>query len=319
MFSYGTKFKITIYGSSHEPTMGLIIDGLKPGLKIDNKLIEESLNKRRPSSVGTTKRVELDHYEITNGLFNNLTTGAPLHIIVNNNNIKSKDYSNLINHFRPNHSDFVANKKYDGFNDYRGGGFFSGRLTTLLVIVGTIAKMTFNYNISSEITQVGDLTDLSNLDNYLEELTIKKDSAGGVVKLRVSNMIVGLGDPYFNKLDASIAHLIMTIPGVKGVIFGDDFDVTKYGSFNNDLIIDSTGKTSTNHSGGIVGGISNGNDIVLNVLVKPTSSIGMPQETYNFNTNKIEVLEVEGRHDVAFVRRIPIVLESALAICLANY
>ena len=319
MFSYGTKFKVTIYGSSHDETMGLVIDGLKPGLNIDRSLIDEALSKRRPSSIGTTKRIELDEYEISNGLFNDLTTGGPIHISVKNTNIKSKDYSNLVNHFRPNHSDFVANEKYDGFNDYRGGGFFSGRITTLLVIAGAIAKMTFNYHISSELIQVGTLTNLDKLDEYLSDLTSKNDSAGGIVKLNVSKMIVGLGDPYFNKLDASLAHILMTIPGVKGVIFGDNFDVSKYGSYNNDLIINSNGTTSTNHSGGIVGGISNGNDIVLNVLVKPTSSIGLPQETFNFSNNKIETLTIEGRHDTAFVRRIPIVLESAIAICLANY
>lgn len=319
MFSYGDKFKITIYGTSHEKTMGLIIEGLKPGTTIDTLSIKEALDKRRPGSVGTTKRVEADEFVIENGYFNNKTTGAPLHIIVNNNNVKSEDYGNLNTHFRPNHADYAANVKYQGHQDYRGGGFFSGRLTTLLVIAGSIAKSQMDYKISSNLIQVGDLKNLSQIDSYLEKVSNNKDSVGGVVELRVSNVKAGLGDPYFNKLDAKIAHMMLTIPGVRGLIFGEDFDVEKPGSYNNDLINSLDGKTLTNHSGGIVGGISNGNDIVFNCLVKPTSSIGVKQETYNFGSKQLEDLEIVGRHDAAFVRRIPIVLESALAIVLANF
>lgn len=319
MFSYGNKFKISIYGASHEDTMGLIIEGLKPGITLDLDSINKDLDTRRPSKVGETTRKETDKFIIKNGYFNNKTTGASLHIEVPNSNIRSNDYNNLEKHYRPNHADYVANIKYDGYHDYRGGGIFSGRLTTLLVIAGSIAKSLLDYKISSSLVQVGELKDLNLLDDYLANITKNNDSVGGIVNLRVSNMIVGLGDPFFNKLDASISHLIMSVPGVRGIIFGEDFNVESLGSINNDLIINKEGKTKTNHSGGIVGGISNGNDIVFNVLVKPTSSVGIKQETFNFETNSLEELVIKGRHDVAFVRRIPIVLESVLAICLANY
>ncbi|VEU80351.1 chorismate synthase [Haploplasma axanthum] len=319
MFSYGNKFKITIYGASHEETMGLIIDGLKAGITINSELINNDLKKRMPTSIGTTPRIEKDEFMITNGLFNGITTGGPLHIVVPNENIISKDYSNLYKHPRPGHADFVAYKKYNGYNDYRGGGFFSGRLTTLLVIAGAIAKQLLPFSFNSKLIQVGNLKEMDKLDKYLETIKQEGDSVGGIVELRVEKMIDGLGDPYFNKLDAEISKLIITIPGVRGILFGDNFDVTSLGSINNDLIIDGQGKTKTNHSGGINGGISNGNDLVFKVYVKPTSSIRIPQKTFNFETKKIENLEIKGRHDTAFVRRIPIVLENVTAIVLANF
>lgn len=319
MFSYGNKFKITIYGASHEETMGLIIDNIKPGIKIDYNLINNDLKARRPNNIGTTTRIEEDEYIIKNGLFNNYTTGAPLHIEVLNKNIKSKDYSHLQYHFRPNHADFVANKKYHGFNDYRGGGFFSGRMTSLLVIAGSIAKMMLPFEFSSKITQIGTCKDEKHFDNYLKEIIKQNDSVGGVVEVKATNLIVGLGDPYFNKVDAKIAEMMLTIPGVRGIMFGKNFNYESLGSQNNDLIINEKGKTKTNYSGGIVGGITNGNDIVFNVYVKPTSSIQQEQLTYHFKNNKIEPLLIKGRHDVAFVRRIPVVLENALAIVLANF
>ncbi|MDY0276634.1 MAG: chorismate synthase [Acholeplasma sp.] len=318
MFSYGNKFRVTIYGASHEESMGLIIDGISPGTKIDLERIKNDLKRRRPGDIGTTSRLEEDDLKIKNGVFNGLTTGAPLHIEVKNNNIKSSAYDTLKTHHRPNHADFVANKKYNGFNDYRGGGFFSGRMTTLLVIAGSIAKSIIPYQISSELLQVGTCKDLSKLDAYLQTVKDKNDSVGGILEVRVSNMTVGLGNPYFEKLDANIAKLVLTVPGVRGIIFGDQFDVTSSGSNNNDLLVDETGKTCTNHSGGIVGGISNGNDIVFKVFVKPTSSIGLKQDTFDFKENKVLPLEIEGRHDVAFVRRIAVVLESVTALVLIN-
>lgn len=319
MFSYGNKYRITIYGASHEESMGVIIDGIKPGVIINKDLIKNDLEIRKPKKIGTTKRIEQDDFKITNGIFNGFTTGAPIHIIFENKNIISKDYNNLNKHPRPNHADYVANIKYQGFNDYRGGGFFSGRLTTLLVSAGSIAKQLIPVKISSEILEVGNLENIDNLDSYLEELTNNNDSAGGVVLLRVSGINAGIGDPYFNKLDSEIAKMMLTIPGVRGIVFGEDFDTKNLGSTNNDLIINEFGKTKTNHSGGIVGGISNGNDIVFKVFVKPTSSISKEQETFNFENMKLENLEIKGRHDTAFIRRIPIVLENALAIVLANF
>jgi len=317
MFSYGNKFKITIYGASHEKSMGLIIDGINPGFKIDLNFIKEELKRRKPGKVGTTLRVENDDLKIKNGIFNGYTTGGPVHIEIKNENIRPKDYSNYL-HFRPNHADFVANFKYNGFNDYRGGGFFSGRMMTLIVIAGAIAKQLLPFSYYSEIKQIGTLKNLQKLDEYLKDAERDGDSLGGIVQIKVKNMILGIGNPLFEKLDSKIAEMMMIIPGVRGIIFGDDFNVENPGSINNDLIIDRNGKTLTNHSGGVNGGISNGNDLVFNVYIKPTSSIKKAQRTFNFESEKLEELKIEGRHDVAFILRVPVVLECACAIVLLN-
>lgn len=319
MNSYGSLFKVTIYGESHQPSIGIVVDGVTPGIKLDLDKINKDLTLRRPGAAGTTPRVEEDLYEITSGLYEGVTTGSPLNIFIRNNNIISKDYSNLLKHPRPGHTDLVAKQKYHSFNDHRGGGRFSGRLTAALVAAGAVAKQMIPFEFSNHIIQLGDLKDLSKIDEYLTSIAAEGDSVGGTIELRVTKMIAGLGEPFFQKLEAEIGKMMLSIPAVKGVMIGTSFDGREMrGSEFNDLIIDENGKTKTNHSGGISGGISNSNDLVIKVFVKPTSSIKKPQITFNLEENKTKELVIEGRHDAAIIRRAGIVLENALAIVLAD-
>ena len=319
MNSYGTLFKITLYGESHQDAIGVVIDGITPGLKIDWDQVQADLAKRRPGAVGTTPRVEQDDLIVTSGIFNEYTTGSPVHIMIKNENIQSKDYSHLVKQPRPGHADYVSSVKYQGFNDYRGGGRFSGRLTTPIVVAGAIAKQMLPFEFSHKLIQVGTLKDMSKLDEYLKSVQEQGESVGGIVEVTVKNVPVGLGEPMFNKLDSEIGKMMFSIPAVKGVSIGTGFEgVEQFGSWFNDVYEDELGGTKTNHSGGVSGGISNGNDIVVKVFVKPTSSIGKTQNSFNLETKEKTDFQVGGRHDAAIVRRVGIVLENALAIVLAD-
>jgi len=319
MNSYGTLFKVTLYGESHQEAIGVVIDGIPAGVEISESKIMEDLKKRQAGAIGTTTRIEPDLFKITSGVFKGYSTGSPIHLMIENVNVRSKDYEHLIHQPRPGHADFVSNVKYKGFQDYRGGGRFSGRLTAALVAAGAIAKMVVPFELSNSLVQVGTLTDMSKIDEYLEGIASQGDSVGGLIEVRATHMIVGLGEPFFNKLDAEIAKIMFSIPAVKGVEIGTGFKALEMmGSSFNDEFIDDTGKTKTNHSGGVSGGISNGNDLIVKVMIKPTSSIQKPQETYSFETNQKEVLQIGGRHDVCIARRAGIVLENALAIVLAD-
>lgn len=319
MNSYGNLFKVTLYGESHQEAIGAVIDGVPAGIKIDEELIKSDLMKRQPGAVGTTPRKEKDEFRILSGVFNGYSTGSPIHIMIENLNVESKDYEHLKNQPRPGHADFVAGVKYHGFQDYRGGGRFSGRLTAALTAAGSIAKMIVPFQFENKLIQVGALKDLEWLDQYLEEVKKAGDSVGGIIELKVSNMMVGLGEPFFNKLDSEIGKMMFSIPAVKGVEIGKGFSgIDIMGSKFNDEILNASGKTKTNHSGGVSGGISNGNDLVIRVFIKPTSSIQKEQETYNYTSNSVEKLEIGGRHDVCIARRAGIVLENALAIVLAD-
>jgi chorismate synthase len=317
--SYGRLFQVTLYGESHQDAIGVVIAGIPSGVLIDESKIKADLVKRQPGAIGTTPRKEADEFRITSGVFNGYSTGSPIHLMIENKNIQSKDYEHLKSHPRPGHADFVSNVKYQGFQDYRGGGRFSGRLTAALVAAGAIAKMIIPFELSHQLLQVGNLTDLTLIDEYLEEVANIGDSVGGLIEIRASNMIVGLGEPFFNKLDSEIGKMMFSIPAVKGVEIGVGFDsLLMKGSTYNDEIIDAQGKTKTNHSGGVTGGLSNGNDLIVKVVIKPTSSIQKEQETFNFDTGKVESLKIGGRHDVCIARRVGIVLENALAIVLAD-
>jgi len=320
MQSFGKNFKITLYGESHQDNIGVIIDGLPPGLNINEDTIKEDLVKRNPVAVGTTPRKEPDHFIITSGLFNQKTTGSALHITIKNENIKSKDYSHLAHHFRPNHADFVASHKYHNHQDYRGGGRFSGRLTAPIVIAGNIAKsLTPSFKYETTIKQIGSLTNLTNLDSYLQSIKDEGDSVGGIIEIKVTNLPIGLGEPMFLKLESHLSQILFAMPAVKGMSFGTGFEGAHLkGSTFNDVFINEKGHTKTNHSGGVTGGMSNGNPLIIKVFIKPTSSIQKPQETFNFKTKQIETLEIGGRHDVAIIRRAPIVLEHAAAIALTD-
>jgi len=319
MNSYGTLFKVTLYGESHQEAIGTIVDGVPAGIKIDDELITSDLMKRQPGAVGTTPRKEKDEFKILSGVFNGFSTGSPIHIMIENQNIQSKDYEHLKNQPRPGHADFVAGVKYNGFQDYRGGGRFSGRLTAALTAAGSIAKMIIPFQFENKLVQVGALKDMEWLDQYLSEVSKAGDSVGGIIEVKVSGIPVGLGEPFFNKLDSEIGKMMFSIPAVKGVEIGKGFaGIEMMGSKFNDEILDARGKTKTNHSGGVSGGISNGNDLIVKVFIKPTSSIQKEQETYNYTTNSVEKLEIGGRHDVCIARRAGIVVENALAIVLAD-
>ncbi len=319
MNSYGTLFKVTLYGESHQKAIGVIIDGVLPGLKIDETLITKDLQKRKAGAVGTTTRIEKDAFEILSGVFNGYTTGSPIHIMIENKDVRSKDYTALKKHPRPGHADYVAHVKYHGFNDYRGGGRFSGRLTAALVCAGAIAKQLLPFNIKHELVQVGTLKDMRKIDSYLADIEKQGDSVGGIIKLYTDPLPIGIGEPNFQKLDAEIAKMLFSIPAVKGVDIGLGFDgIDKFGSTFNDAVLDETGKTKTNHSGGITGGISNGNPLEVRVMIKPTSSIKKTQNTYHTEDKKTKDLTIKGRHDVCIARRAGIVLENALAIVLAD-
>jgi chorismate synthase len=274
--------------------------------------------RRKSGSLGTTHRQEEDLPEIISGVFNGLTTGAPVTILVQNKNIRSSDYEAVKEIPRPGHADFVATKKYGGFADYRGGGHFSGRLTTALVAAGVIAKkIIYPIQCDAKLIEVGGTPDM---ETAVKKAMDEKDSVGGIVECRINNVPAGLGEPFFDSLESSLSHIIFSIPAIKGIEFGSGFNSAKMkGSEHNDKIISMNGQTETNHSGGINGGISNGNEIIFRVAVKPTSSIAREQKTLNLKTGKMVDLKIDGRHDTCIALRVPVVVEAAAAIVLTDF
>ncbi len=316
----GRIFQINIFGESHGSSVGILLDGVKPGISLKEEDFKTDLVRRKSGGKGTTPRIEADEVLIESGVFNGFTTGAPILLRFLNTNTKSKDYSNLVNHPRPSHADYTAKLKYNGFNDYRGGGHFSARLTLGIVAAGVVAKkMLEGVTFETKLINLGGETDQSKFNAILDDVIASHDSIGGIVGIKIKNVPQGLGEPYFDSLESTISHLLFSIGGVKGVEFGVGFDgACMRGSAYNDLIISKDGKTKTNNNGGINGGISNGNDIEIRVAVKPTPSISIPQETYNFKDDKVEELLIEGRHDAAIILRAMVVLENACAIALAD-
>lgn len=317
MNSFGKIFSVSIFGESHGNGVGIVIDGCPAGLHIQFNDFIEDFNRRRSGAKGTTPRKEADIPKMVSGIFNDRSTGAPITLFFENTNTRSRDYTKLRETPRPGHADWVAMQKYGGFEDYRGGGHFSGRLTLGLVAAGVIAKKLIKpIHISATILEVGGSTDIETaIDKAVEE----KDSIGGIIGCRTTNIPVGLGEPFFDSVEAVLSHMIFSIPAIKGIEFGSGFSAAKMrGSEHNDNIVSVNGITETNHAGGINGGISNGNDLVFRVSVKPTSSTHRKQHTINIKTGKMEDLEVEGRHDTCIALRIPVVLEAATAIVLAD-
>ena len=318
MNNIGLLYKTTIFGASHEEYCGVLIEGVKPGLSLKEEDFWPSLDRRRPGNYGTPRK-ESDKPLLMSGIYNGYTTGMPLLIMFKNENKKSSDYANLINQPRPSHADFVAKQKYKGFNDPRGGGSFSGRLTLGIVASGVVASKIFKVNMQSEIISLKGVADKTKFKEILETAKNNKDSVGGIIQIKISDLPIGLGEPYFASLESELARALYSIGSVKGVSFGSGFGGTSLsGSDFNDLSIDKTGKTKTNHNGGINGGISNGNEVIINIAIKPTPSIGLPQATYNFKEDKITDLVIEGRHDVAIILRMPVVLESACQMVLTD-
>lgn len=320
MNHFGRLFQVNIFGESHGSSVGVLIDGVKSGIKLSQEDFISDLSRRKSGGLGTTPRIEEDRVFIESGVFNGYTTGGAILLRFLNNNTKSKDYSNLVNQPRPSHADYVAGIKYNGYQDYRGGGAFSGRLTLGLVAAGVVAKkMLEGVKFNTFITNLGGETNPEKFNDILKTVVDKKDSIGGIVKVCVDGIEVGLGEPYFDSLESVISHLLFSVGGVKGVSFGKGFDaVNMYGSEFNDLIVDKEGHTLTNNNGGINGGISNGNQIIVNAFVKPTPSIGVPQQTYSFKEEKVSELIINGRHDAAIILRAQVVIEACVAIALAD-
>ena len=317
MNSFGKIFRINIFGESHGPEVGVTIDGCPTGIPLSWEDFETDLARRKSGAKGTTPRKESDTPRLISGVYQGHTTGVPLTILFENSDTRSGDYADFTDIPRPGHADFTARKKYSGFNDPRGGGHFSGRITIGLVAAGVIAKKIIApIEVKARLTEVGGE---KNIEHTVEKAIAAKDSVGGIVECRVNQLPVGFGEPFFDSLESLISHMVFSIPGIKGVEFGAGFDSARMrGSEHNDSLISVDGRTKTNHSGGINGGISNGNPLVFRVAVKPTSSISKKQRTMNMTTGEMVDLEIKGRHDVCIALRVPVIVEAVTAIVLAD-
>jgi len=296
-----------------------VIDGCPAGLSLTVEEFMPDLERRKGGvQKGTTPRKEDDIPIFKTGLFNGKTTGAPLTILFENKNTRSGDYEKQRSVPRPGHADFTAHAKYGGYEDFRGGGHSSGRLTVCLVAAGVIAKkLLTQVQVQSTILEIGGEQDL---EAGLQKAIDQKDSIGGVVECRASGLPVGLGEHFFDSVESVLAHAVFSIPAIKGVEFGAGFAGARmFGTEHNDPIVDAGGKTSTNHAGGIVGGITNGNELVFRVVVKPTSSTPKEQQTWNWDSGQVESFSVKGRHDLCIALRVPVVLEAVTAMVLADF
>ncbi len=317
MNRFGNKFCISLFGESHGPAVGVVIDGVKPGLPLSEADFEPDLARRRSGATGTTTRQETDVPEILSGVYEGRTTGAPLAILFRNGNTRPGDYEAFKAMPRPGHADYVAGIKFDGFQDPRGGGHFSGRLTLPLVAAGVVAKKMLSCTASAKVVAIGDAEDASEWESLLNQAIVEGDSLGGIVECRVSGVPAGLGEPFFDSVESLLSHLVFAIPGVRGVEFGDGFAAARLrGSEHNDPL--GADGPVTNHAGGVNGGISNGAEIVFRVAFKPTSSIRKPQETWNRAEDRPGTLVCPGRHDACIALRGAVVVEAAAAIVLAG-
>ena len=318
MNSFGKLFRVTIFGESHGESVGIVVDGCPAGLPLTADDLLPDLERRKGGKQkGTTPRQEADYPFFKSGLFNDKTTGFPIAIFFENNNTRSEDYNKQRSFPRPGHADWVAHQKFGGHEDYRGGGHFSARLTTGLVAAGAIAKkLMTGVDIHADVIEIGGEKDL---EKGLQHAIDAKDSIGGLVECRVTGLPVGLGEPYFDSVESVLAQMMFAIPAVRGIEFGTGFAAAKmFGSEHNDAIEDMTGKTKTNHAGGVVGGISNGNDLVFRLAIKPTSSTPKEQNSLNWDTQQTEVFSIKGRHDLCVALRAPVIVEAATAIVLAD-
>ena len=346
---FGNNIRVSIFGESHGKAIGVNIDGLPPGIHLDMDHIRNELARRAPGKGKiTTSRKEKDEFEILSGYFNDRTTGTPLCAIIRNEDKRSSDYDIIKNLMRPSHADYTGHVKYSGYNDHRGGGHFSGRLTAPIVFAGAIAKeilqkdgiligshiksigniedCSFDYvNISEDTIKILNNSDFPVLDQSKEQLMKNlmvqakedKDSVGGIIETAAISVKAGIGSPFFEPLDGHLAKLLFSIPGVKGVEFGSGFDLSRMkGSQSNDqmYIKDGEVKCHTNHNGGILGGISNGMPIVFRVVIKPTPSIGKTQRTVDISEGMDSNIRIQGRHDPCIVQRAIPAVEAVTAI-----
>ena len=318
MNHFGKLFSVNIFGESHGESVGVVIDGCPAGMPlVVEDFIVDTERRKGGTQKGTTPRQEEDLPLFKSGVFNGRTTGAPLTLLFENKNTRSGDYEKQRAVPRPGHADFVAHKKFNGFEDFRGGGHFSGRLTLCLVAAGVVAKKILNtITVVAEITSIGGSSDP---EKGLQKAIENKDSVGGIVECKVNGLPLGLGEPFFDSVESLIAHAVFAIPAVRGIEFGTGFKAAAmFGIDHNDAIENADGKTSTNHAGGIVGGITNGNELVFRIAIKPTSSTPRDQFTYNWETDQMESFAVRGRHDLCIALRVPPVLEATAAIVLVD-
>jgi chorismate synthase len=319
MNSIGRLFRISIFGESHGECVGITIDGCPAGLLLSAEDLLPDLERRKGGQgKGTTPRKEDDYPIFKSGVFNGKTTGFPITILFENNNTRSEDYSKQRSIPRPGHADWVAHQKFGGNEDYRGGGHFSARLTTGIVAAGAVAKLLMNnIMIHSAVTEIAGEKDL---EKGLQKAIDAKDSVGGLVECKVTGLPVGLGEPYFDSMESVLSHMLFAIPAVRGVEFGTGFAAARmFGSEHNDAIENTAGKTRTNHAGGVVGGISNGNELVFRLAVKPTSSTPKEQHSLNWDTGTTEDFSIKGRHDLCVALRAPVIVEAVTAIVLADF
>ena len=338
MNTFGNKFRISIFGESHGPVIGVTIDGVLPGIPLSEQDFIQDLSRRKSGAPGTTPRKEADAPEFLSGVFDGHTTGAPLTIIFRNENTRPEDYEQFRKHPRPGHADFTANLKFGGFNDIRGGGHFSGRVTLGIVAAGVVAKKMLGFaRVNASIVALGGSSDASQWNKLLEEAKAEGDSLGGVVECCVEGLPIGLGEPFWDSVESCISHAIFAIPGVRGIEFGDGFKAAAMkGSEHNDAFPEHECCHShegchhdeghechhgeeghhccgrhkhiqpplTNHAGGVNGGITNGNPLLFRVAFKPTSSIAKAG--------------IPGRHDSCFALRTPVIVEAVAAIVLTD-
>lgn len=347
--SFGNSVIITLFGESHGKSVGAVLDGIAPGIPVDNDFIRYQLSLRRPSESFSTSRIETDEFEIHSGIFNGKTTGTPICIIIPNKDTDSSAYDKLKGVARPGHADFTSFSKYKGFADYRGGGHSSGRVTAALVAAGAIAVSMLkskNIFIGTHLAECAGVHDrgFDDLDKdikllnsrhfaALDEAAAQKmkdavnaaheraDSVGAVLETAVTGVPAGAGEPWFDSVEGMLSHILFSVPGIKGVEFGSGFRfASAFGSEMNDAFFAENGNvfTKTNHNGGINGGITNGMPLVFRCAVKPTPSVGIKQSTVNFEKCENRELIIDGRHDACIADRARVVIDSVTALALCD-
>ena len=317
--SFGNRFVMTIFGASHAPRVGVRIEGVPAGIPLSADDFGHDLAARRAGAEGTTPRTERDIPHIE-GLEGGYTTGAAIEIWFLNENTRPHDYDRFREHPRPSHADLAARRRYGDEADLAGGGIFSGRMTVATVAAGVVAKKVLEgVRFTSEIIEIGGSRDTRSFEGIIRAAAAQGDSVGGVIECRAEGLPAGLGEPFFDSAESVISHLLFSVPAVKGVEFGSGFEgVRLSGAQRNDRIISSDGRTATNNEGGINGGLTNGNTLIVRAAVKPAASIAQPQQTYHFGHGAVEPLTVGGRHDVCIALRARIVVEAAVAAALAD-
>jgi chorismate synthase len=317
MNTFGVVFRVSVFGESHGNSIGVVIDGCPAGISIGPDDFVTDLSRRQSGSKGTTKRRESDKPEILSGVHNGIATGSPITLITRNVDSISSDYDDFKSVPRPGHADYVSRIKFSGFADMRGSGHFSGRITWGLVAAGVIAKLIVRPAvINAKLISAGGSADIA---QAVEKAMDEGDSIGGIVECMIAKPQKGTGEPFFYSVESAISHIVFSIPAIKGIEFGAGFSAASMkGSAHNDPFVDGTGKTLTNYSGGINGGISNGNEIFFRAAVKPTSSTGVAQRTFDFSKDQMTELGVKGRHDTCIALRMPVIIEAAAAIAMAD-